>query len=405
MCALLLDQAAASTRWRAPLLRLAGARGRWLAAANPRWRGLGVPDEDSEAARGDTWRFGGAQARTRWLAALRDRDPGAARHTLVAAWAKESGALRAELLATLEAGISTADEEFLDAALDDRRGDVRRAAAGLLALLPDSAFARRMSARAAAWIRPIRLRGEGEQSRIHLVVDLPEPLDDATRRDGIVARTGEFAYRWAGAPDETAGLLRQLVAATPLRHWENGFGAAYTFTPRELTGIGVEDRFRQPLFDGWVDAALAQRDPHWARALFETGVPSDTALLRRRELFALLPAEDRARHLLRLDGSWLSEIEALLPALDHPWPDPVAHHLIGVLSERARIAAHQSGAHGAGPGAHRSLLTAAAVHLPVTAAPALTALARRCDDPAWENAFDRLARDLTHRSMMLEELQ
>ncbi|WP_232541467.1 DUF5691 domain-containing protein [Nocardia bovistercoris] len=499
LCALLLEHATASTRWRPQLLRLAGARAHWLASKNPQWRAMDLADIGADAAgniaapatraagtsddtappkhgadadtachtengadlafdagasdpnhgtspadtnpvegqldtdgtagggqgavgsrRGsgadsDVWRFGGARARADWLAELRRRDPDSARHMVVAAWAKESGASRAELLATFEAGISAADEAFLDAALDDRRSDVRRAAAGLLALLPDSAFARRMVERAATWIRPIRLRSDGPTAtsvpsesgatRVHLVVDVPDPLDAAAARDGIIDRAGEFTYRWAGAPDRTAGLLRQLVAATPLRHWATGWGASTRFSPQELTGVGIDDRFRQPLFDGWVDAALAQRDPHWARALFDAGVPSDTALLRRRELFALLPAQDRTRHLLRLDGSWLSEIEALLPALDHPWPDQFAHHLIRLLFERAVVAGRSISAHGASPAAHRSLLNAAAVHLPVTAAPAVESLAHRCEDPAWQHAFERLARDLNHRSIMLEELQ
>ncbi|MGW4366105.1 DUF5691 domain-containing protein [Nocardia takedensis] len=401
LCALLLEQAAGSTRWRTPLLALAGERGRWLAARHPQWRALPWPAVDAATAGAEVWQYGGAQARRTWLTELRRRDPAAARDMLVATWATESGPMRAELLATFEAGISVRDEQLLESALDDRRADVRRAAAGLLALLPDSAFAGRMLARAATWVRPVRLRAEGTVARTHLVIDIPEPLDAEAIRDGLVDRGVEFSYRWSGAPDTAAGLLRQLVAATPLRHWEGGVAP----TPREMVAIGVGDRFRQPLFDGWVDAALAQRDPRWAAALFEAGVPSDSALLRRRELFALLPAADRTRHLLRLDGSWLSEIEALLPALAHPWPAEVAQHLLLLLFDRAGIAARSSTAHGVGPRAHRSLLTATSVHLPVTAAPTVAGLARRCDDPDWEHAFDRLAHDLNHRSMMLEELQ
>ncbi|MEV0295165.1 SWIM zinc finger family protein [Nocardia sp. NPDC050710] len=452
LCSLVLEHAV-NTRWRTRLLRLAGSRGRWLAAQHPEWRKLKWP-ETSDTQGGDTpdadvWRFGGPQARRDWLADLRRRDPAAARGILTAAWPTESGAAKADLLATLEQGISAADENLLEAALDDRRAEVRRTAAGLLALLPDSAFARRMIGRAATWIRPIRLRAEHGEPRMHLVIELPDPLDADAHRDGIFDRGVEFPYRWAGAPDAMAGRLRQLVAATPLHHWETllntahpetsgatpphprpnaptqpgatpppstahpetsgatppGGSTGHRFGPEQVTRVGVDDRFRQPLFDGWVDAALAQRDPRWAHALFEAGVPSDLALLRRRELFALLPLADRTRHLLRLDGSWLSEIEALLPAMGHPWPEAVAQHLILLLFERARIAAQHSGAHGAGPAAHRSLLAAAAAYLPVTAAPSATAMARRCDDPSWERAFDQLAHDLNHRSMMLEELQ
>ncbi|MGK8491950.1 DUF5691 domain-containing protein [Nocardia asiatica] len=395
LCERLLEHAKINATLREPLLRLAGARGSWLAARHPDWRDL--VRQPSRAAEGamDTWLFGRPDERRDWLAALRRDDAAAARTTLTAAWPKETGPLKAELLAVLADRLGPQDEPLLETALDDRRADVRRTAAGLLALLPDSAFSLRMRGRANAW-----LRAEHRMLHTHVVLALPETLDAAAQRDGITDRTVEFAYRWNGAPDVSAARLRQVVAATPLTHWTGVLG-----TPQQAVRATIEDRFRQPVFDGWVDAALAQRDSAWARALFEAGVPTDLAMLRRRELFALLPLPDRTAHLVRLDGSWLSEIEALLPAMGHPWPEALAQHVILLLFERARAAARRPEAHGASPNAHRSLLAAAAVHLPLTAAGSLSSVARRCDDPAWERVFDQLTHDLNHRSMMLEELQ
>ncbi|WP_431967741.1 DUF5691 domain-containing protein [Nocardia sp. bgisy134] len=391
LAAELLDAASAQSALREPLLRLAGARGRWLAQWHPEWREL-LSEFVFDTEADEIWRYGAAPQRRAWLARLRARDADAARAALAATWGTETGQARAELLAVLGDGIAAADEPLLETALDDRRAEVRRTAAGLLALLPDSSFAHRMLRRAADWIV---VEADGAALRIAL----PDPLDADVRRDGITDRAVEFSYRWNGVPDVTAGRLRQLVAATPLRHWTAVLGA-----PERAVRVTVDERFRQPLFDGWVDAALAQRDPSWAAALFANGVPSDTALLRRRELFALLPVDERVRHLLRLDGAWLSELEALLPAVPHPWPQPMAQHVILLLFERARIAAQRAGGHGTGPAAHRSLLTAASVHLPVDAAAAVATIAQRCDDVAWARAFDQLATDLTHRSDMLEEL-
>ncbi|WP_228538295.1 DUF5691 domain-containing protein [Nocardia sp. XZ_19_385] len=456
LCALLLEQASAHAGLRPLLLRLAGERGRWLAAQHPDWRKLEWPSE-SEGGAGDTpasWLSAKPAERLAWFTRLRHRDPDAAREMLTQAWPKESGAVKAELLATFSEALSVKDESLLEAALDDRRADVRRTASGLLALLPDSAFGQRMTARARAWLR---IEPSTAPGAARFVIDLPNPLDTAARRDGMFDRPVEFTYRWNGTPDPTAGRLRQLVAATPLHHWQTlisatntssgvsngpansaagdhpssppmpttspltegnpavrrkGEGVVYSGSPdqefcipEEVIRVGVDERFRQPLFDGWVDATLAQHDSAWAKALFEAGVPSDVALLRRRELFALLPEDDRVRHLLRLDGAWISEIEALLPAMGHPWPEALAQHLILLLFERSRVAAQRAGAHGSGPAAHRSLLVAAAAHLPVSAAGMAAVVARRCEDPGWQQAFDRLARDLTHRSMMLEELQ
>ncbi|MGY1899665.1 DUF5691 domain-containing protein [Nocardia gipuzkoensis] len=395
LCEQLLEHAKINATLREPLLRLAGTRGSWLAARHPDRRDLVRQPSPASERSADTWLFGQPAERRDWLAALRRDDAEAARTTLTAAWPKETGPLKAELLALLANGLGPDDEPLLETALDDRRADVRRTAAGLLARLPESAFGLRMRARASAW-----LRAEHRMLHTHVVLALPDTLDAAAQRDGITDRTSEFAYRWNGAPDVSAARLRQVVAATALTHWTAVLG-----TPQQAVRATIEDRFRQPVFDGWVDAALAQRDSAWARALFEAGVPTDLAMLRRRELFALLPLPDRTAHLVRLDGSWLSEIEALLPAMGHPWPEALAQHVVLLLFERARAAARRPETHGASPNAHRSLLATAAVHLPITAAGSLSSVARRCDDPAWERAFDQLAHDLNHRSMMLEELQ
>ncbi|WP_227996378.1 DUF5691 domain-containing protein [Nocardia australiensis] len=404
LCGLLLEQARTNSELREPLLRLAGTRGRWLATLHPAWRKLVRHGSETPAAQ--VWQFGKPPERREWLTELRGRDATAAREALSATWPKESGPLKAELLAVLSAGISPADEPLLETALDDRRADVRRTAAGLLTLLPDSAFTDRMRRRATQWITTAWDCADPNEPRAQLYVEIPESLEATDRRDGISDRTAEFSYRWGGAPDATAGRLRQLVAATPLAHWTTALGTpGEPSTPQQAAKAAIDDRFRQPLFDGWVDAALAQRNPVWARALFDAGVPSDLAMLRRRELFALLPLADRTEHLVHLDGSWLSEIEALLPAMGHPWPQSLAAHLILLLFERARAAQQRPGAHGATPSAHRSLLAAASAHLPLSAADAVDAVILRCTEPSWEQAFNRLAHDLNHRSIMLQELQ
>lgn len=405
LCAQLLDYALSGSEHREGLLRLAGARGRWLAGQHPEWRTLlphypvAEPAVEPDVS-DEVWLFGQPVQRREWLRELRRRDPDRARQVLTAAWPKETGPIRPELLALLADGLSTADEALLDAALDDRRAEVRRTAAGLLTRLPDSGYAQRMTQRVRSWIR---IEHPGRHPRF--VIELPEALADDARRDGITDRTVEFSYRWSGVPDVIAGRVRQLVAATPLTHWASVLGSDAASAPSRATGATIDDRFRQPVFDGWVDATLAQRDSAWARALFDAGVPSDLAMLRRRELFALLPVEDRTRHLLRLDGAWLSEIEALLPAMDHPWPSSLAQHLLLLLYARAQAAARRPGAPGSGPNGHRSLFAAAAVHLPVDAAGAAAIVARKCADPGWERVFTRLAHHLDQRSTMLEELQ
>src|SRR5690606_7489132 len=147
---------------RGPLLRLAGVRGGWLAAQH-----AGLHEVFAEPGR---------------------RDPATARLLLTRAGQEEPDPGRADLLAALAGHLEPGDEPLLEAALDDRRSEVRRRAACLLALLPDSAFAARMRDRAARWLR-VERTGDAVAVR----VDLPEELDDAARRDGITDRTVEFS--------------------------------------------------------------------------------------------------------------------------------------------------------------------------------------------------------------------
>ena len=126
-----------------------GHRGRWLAAHRADWQRVVAGAAGPDPADGpDVWHTGSRAERAGYLAALRDTDPAAARDLLAAGWASETGDDRAELLPVLARGLSAADEEFLEAALDDRKGAVRTAAVRLLARLPGSAWCRRAAERA-----------------------------------------------------------------------------------------------------------------------------------------------------------------------------------------------------------------------------------------------------------------
>ncbi|MFD5174459.1 DUF5691 domain-containing protein [Nocardia sp. NPDC058379] len=399
--------AAADVQLRGPLLRLAGRRGRWLAARNPAWSTLldsfpvdrverTAPEEvTGTPGAQDVWLFGAPGERKDWLARLRHTDPAAALEVLGAAWAKESGPIKAELLALLADGSSLADEPLLERALDDRRGDVRRTAAGLLARLPGSALGQRMAALVSAWLR-VDADGTVE-------VTVPAAVDAQARRDGITDGTDQATLRW-DTPDSTLKTLHQAIAATPLTAWEPLVGATGAATATAALTLTLPPRYAKAIVDGWVDAALAQRDTTWARALFANATPTEQAVLRRRELFTLLDATDRIEHVLDLDAHQLTELHAILPGLDHPWPRPVADHVVRLLGERARTTSRQAHAN-AGVYADRALITAAGVHLPVDLAERVTALADSTDDPAWQQAFHRLAHHLTDRATMLEELR
>jgi len=389
LCSLLLAQAKTRVGLRESLLMLAGVRGRWLAAHHPQWRTLLRTKPDDSRV----WSHGTQHERLAWLIALRRADPPTAGEALALSWRSEPPHARVELLLALAEGLTLGDEPLLESALDDSR-EVRRTAADLLARLPDSALSARMAQRAGRWLT---LDGN------RLVADLPDRLDGAARRDGIADRTANTVYRLDGAPYVEAEWLRRVVAATPLRHWEELFGA-----PGQAIRVGMPSELLGPVTAGWADAALAQRDIRWAATLFEvlTGTPtlgSDPDV--RRRLFALLPLNERVRYLRSLDSSWLAEAELLLHAVPRPWPVALARHLLRLMLDRAQLAAARPGAPGVSPASYRTLFQSAAKYFPVEAAAAAATAARRCGDPYWENTFNELAHDLTQRTSMLEELK
>ncbi|AHH21116.1 SWIM zinc finger domain-containing protein [Nocardia nova SH22a] len=389
LCAELLEAARTQPALRDSLLRLTGARGRWLAALHPRWRPmLRAGDDDPRV-----WTHGRPAERRNWLAAVRGRDAAAARAALAETWSREPARGRAELLAVLANGPELADEALLEMGLDDTRAEVRRVAADLLARLPDSAYCARMRERARRWVR---VRSGA------LLPELPEELGESARRDGLTDRLDPVAYRRDGGVDIDAERLRRLMAATPLDHWTSLCGSAAA-----ATALHLSDDILGPVCAGWSEAALAQRDSSWAAHLFEvlTTTPTLGADPRlRQELFGLLPLDHRVRYLCGLDSSWLAEVELLLPALAHPWPQPVADHVVRLLLDRAQLAQARPGAAGLSPASYRTLLRSATIHFPVPASRAVATAARLCGDPHWHSAFDQLTDGLTQRLRMLEEL-
>ncbi|MDA0140642.1 DUF5691 domain-containing protein [Solirubrobacter deserti] len=192
----------------------AGPLGRWLAAREPRWAYV-LPVDEADWAH--------AEDRVDLLRRYRRQDPDAARELLASTWAEETWEDRQAFLQELEVGLSDADESLLELALSDRRKPVRDVAAALLTRLPRSAFA----ARAAAEALPLLRVEDGE-----IVATLPEARGRRSER------------------------LTELLAAAPLSTWDIA-----------MVGLPVKDDLAAAVHEGWMLAALRQRDVEWGRAL------------------------------------------------------------------------------------------------------------------------------------------
>jgi hypothetical protein len=278
-----------------------GPLGAWLAArgsaptgaaaarpsATARWPFL--PGADDPAA---VWEHGDPAARELVLRRLRLSDPAAGRELLARTLAVETAEDRARFVGALRTGLGDDDEPLLERVLDDRRQDVRAAAADLLARLPRSRFAARMAERAAGLL--------ALRHRATLAVELPGEPDAATRRDGIPRRA------------RRSEVLAHILAHAPLAAWTERFARS----AQEIVALPVGDGFGDLVHGAFAQAALAQRDAAWARALWP----------RRPELLGVLPTEERERLAAGLTP------EQIVAAVPGPWGAELSRAVAATLA-------------------------------------------------------------------------
>jgi hypothetical protein len=347
---LLLDAAARTVALRPAVNATLGTRGRWLAAHRAEWQRIadtGARPADSRAVDPRTWETGTRAERIGYLSALRDRDPRVARELLAGGWTRETAEERAQLLAVLSHGLSLDDQDFLEAALDDRAAAVRATARGMLASLPASGFNRRAADRAAGLLS---LRGDGR--RHWLVATLPAqaagPVAAAARaaleRDGI---TGAAPGPGIGA---SAWELTQLIATAPLAMWASRF----TMGTRDIANLPIEGDLGLDVHAGWRLAAVRQGNAEWAVALLSGDAPllapgrPQGAWAGNDELAAALDPATRAslaasvftrmtRAARELEGTRSGNRASATTIVEFtawpgPWPDAVADYVLGMVA-------------------------------------------------------------------------
>jgi hypothetical protein len=243
----LLDLGAKQPELRPGVERVLGERGRWLARLNDAWAFAvsGIDEAD--------WETGSRDARLGLLRRLRETDPARALALVERTWVSEAPSDRAAFVYALRIGLSLADEPFLDAALDDRRKEVRVAASDVLASLPGSRLVERMCERVSARLRfvPSALLRRGR-----IDVTLPESCDKEMARDGVEAvKRGSLGVK--------AGMLQQMLAAVPPSVWSEAWGR----TPHEIVRLTDCGDWRNVLIDGWARAAERFADEDWAEAI------------------------------------------------------------------------------------------------------------------------------------------
>jgi hypothetical protein len=379
----LIELARRRRELRSLVVAAGGARVGWLAAQHPDWRYL-TGEPDAQLADHNRWELGTIGQRVEHLGVARRADPAAARELLAAGWAGETPDDRAALLAVLAIGLSIDDEELLEAALDDRRREVRGVALDLLGRLPGSAYQARMISRARACVRP---------AGGALAVTPPQHCDRDMQRDGISPRAP------AGV-GERAWWLEEVLARTPLATWGTD--------PAGFLALRVADGWREVVLRGLARAASVSRDPAWAGALVDALLAAPGArerpddMLLVESLYPALPPDElvsRAIEALRIDPPRRGGRRRDAPGVDHllelcprPWPEPLVEAVFAALHEYAgrsvpswRVA---------------ELCQLAAVRLPVTATDRAAAFADAVTASADLVCADRRSRRLEGSSLL-----
>jgi hypothetical protein len=402
----LLDAARGRTDLRPAALAFAGPRALWLARLNPEWRfalrsspggGAALPGPEEAEHVQQLWQEGLFAERVALLAAIRAKDPAAARELLATTWATERAEDRLMFLDSLRSGLCAADEPFLERALSDRSRNVRATAAELLSALPGSALAARMAGRAGSCVAVDRTRGTPM-----IVVEAPHECDAGMERDGVQpkAPTGRGERSW---------WLGQLVEAAPLGTWPSRLGGR---TPEEIVALPVADDWQTELHAAWCRAAVRQRDPGWSRALLglpsapEAGGPGAVSLAERSKLLATLDAGERAEWVAGFIGTHgLSEAFQLLGVCAVPWAGVLGRAVVDALDIARDAGSYPWSFSGVMGLAERCLDPAEAVRLEgLTSVPDESENAAPGAGSYWAEAFQRLVTTLRLRAAMASEL-
>lgn len=312
-----LEHGAKVPRLRPALLPILGERGRWLASLNPNWRYAAV-EWDNPRSWPSAWTADPA-GRAPLAHTARRRDPATARALIESTWRAEPETTRRELLNVLATGLSMADEPFLERALDDRDAQVRRRAAELLAGLPDSRLAARLTAAAGS----ILTLKDGALNPV-----FPAAVNDALWRDGVTRPIEPARPTATRSTADWARLLIQTVGAIPLAHWEARFrlGAA------AIVHAAAAGKWPRTLITAFSTAALRQGNVTWADALLAAdGYGERTGML----LPLLPPADCFARLAAQLDAARADSVVVFLRRWPHAWDEASGRQLINFLAREA----------------------------------------------------------------------
>jgi hypothetical protein len=270
-----------------------GRRGHWLARLNPEWSFIGAAIAPAD------WETSDRASRVDLLRRLRqdNANPEQARALVQSTWSTDTPEDRIAFIGEFKQGLSLEDQAFLEAALDDRRKEVRQQAAELLMTMSDSALVQRLWQRVAPRVRlqpASGLKLKKLLGKATIEVHLPDRWEDSMQHDAIEEKPPQGL-------GEKSWWLYQMVRAVPPERWESHL----QLSPERCVAAFADSEFgSSALLPAIADSALRHRDARWAKPLVGIGI-----------------AGSKESPLIPAAGSALGKLLGTIVALEEDEPD------------------------------------------------------------------------------------
>lgn len=260
--------------------RVIGQRGEWLCNANPEWRILGDKIVSPDPSLFET---GDYNVRCKALKHIREEDPQKARELIQKSWKENIPAEKTAFIYILKNKLSAEDETLLEFALDDSRMEVRQAAASLLAVIPNSAFNKRMMDR---FKNIVNIKKSLLSSKIEVSVGFE--YDKDMKRDGISQKVDNIQ-------GEKAGILVQVLSFINPEFILKSSG----LSADKLLKIITESDWKDTLLTGFAQSAIRFKNQEFLLSMLLSDIP----YLLEIEMFGELQDDNKEK----VVASWLEK--------------------------------------------------------------------------------------------------
>ncbi len=225
-----------------------GQRGNWLIHQNPTWQKLSfVPDIS-------LWETGKRDQRLQLLRYLREQNSKDAVSLIQSTWEQDDLQSKAKFVKALQINASKSDEPFLEHCLSNSRKEIRKAAAKVLAGIPDSKLCKRMFDQV---VDLIDFRPSSAKKKEKLKIKLPDELTDNMIMDGI-----DPSSRWYKGGVK-ASRLGQMIATIPPQYWEDHFNK----TSGEALKLFVKSEWSELSLQAISESTITYKNEAWAEEI------------------------------------------------------------------------------------------------------------------------------------------